>query len=238
MTKGDHAAVLRCWDVLKELEQAPTIPLSQIVRSMRFYKKDIQVIANELRTFFQKHPDECNMAAINDILENSCEEFDPEDFTYSLLIKAIMHRPLEARGIVKELLSCGPSEFSQDLALSVLDLCSATSDAVIAEQLYEKMKRKPMNILVAFIWFYIGVEQFGKACDVYELDMQHDDDITLDASLRESIIDSAVLCGRIHLAERLIPAPSPSHFKQLVEGIGVILARWNAMICYWVVLVF
>jgi len=414
---GDHAAVLRCWDVIKRLAKGPTIPLSQIVASMRFYEKDTKFIANELRIFFEKHPNQCDASTLNSIFDRLGEEtgselmelildmlpftdlkrderayeimlkmrvatrdyseiqdlvthmhtnkveltaramffvmkgalqahdfdtaFDyfkklklawkarstseplvphsimmllvelawenqeqfgqlvrelsgmplPEktidtmlvkcveshdadrarsvesiaraeratlpDSTYSLLIKAAMtSTPLEAHGLVKEVLAREGSGFSPDLVSSVLDFCAATSDTAIVDQLVERVKPRPVNILGAFIWFYIYAEEFEKACDVYELDMQPactcaDGSVTLDASLQESIVDAAVLCGRTHLAERLVAGSrsattghlgiiwrGTSHIKQLIDSAIVVLAACNAVVSYWVVLVF
>jgi len=169
------------------------------------------------------------------------------DSTYSLLIKVAMtSTPLRARGIVEEVLARKGSGFSPDLAVSVLDFCTATSDTTTADQLFGRMKPRPVNIITAFIWFYIYVEDFEKACDVYELDMLPacscaDGSIALDANLQESLVDAAVLCGRTHLAESLIAEPRlalASQVRQLIDTVIVVIARWNAVVSYWVVLVF
>jgi len=41
---GDHRGVVRCWNTFKQLEQAPTARLAQIVESMQCTKKDAQSI--------------------------------------------------------------------------------------------------------------------------------------------------------------------------------------------------
>merc|ERR1719262_1968522 len=95
----------------------------------------------------------------------------------------------------------------------MIEFCNHASERAIVDQLFERMKPKPVSVLGAFIWFYIGMEQFEKACDVYELDLQPmcsnaDGSTSLDTSLQESIVDAAVVCGRTHLAERLIAQTS------------------------------
>lgn len=411
----DDGGVLCCLDAPTQFEQAPTIPLHEIVKSMRVNKKDAQSIAKELHTFFLSHPDVCKISIVNDFLEHLGKQLDSElmdlildmlpsmglnrdqrnyeiflkmhvaardypeiqdlitdmdansvplsaravffvmkgalqaqdfdqsfkyfkelkvawagqstseplvpqsimvmlvdlaweeqhfgqlivelrgmplpentidtmlakcvesydsdtarsveslargqrttlpDSTYNLLIKAMTHRPLRARGIIEEVLAREESRFAPDLALSVIDFSNGVSDVTIVDRLFERMKPKPVNVLGAFVWFYIGVEQFEKACDVYELDLQpicsnSDGSTSLDASLQESIVDAAVVCGRSQLAERLVAEARAGatgqiaiacritlHLKQLIEAIIAMLARWNAVVSYWVVLVF
>merc|ERR1719262_579009 len=41
---GDHRAVLRSWNSLKQLNRIPSVPLSQIVESMQCVKRDSQYI--------------------------------------------------------------------------------------------------------------------------------------------------------------------------------------------------
>jgi hypothetical protein len=177
------------------------------------------------------------------------------DSTYSLLLRAMNRKPLRVRGIIEEVMARDGSTFSPDLALAVLDACKGTSDVKLVNRLYEKMKPKQINVLSAFIWFYIANEQFEKACDVYELDMEpvHNNvegSQVLDPNLQESIVDAAVVCGRNHMAERLVASSSSNSAgavasmqkgflctKQLVEHIIASFERWHAVISYWVVLV-
>jgi len=177
-----------------------------------------------------------------------------QDSTYSLLIKAMNRKPLRVRGIIEEVMAREGSTFSPDLALAVLDSCKGASDVKVINGLYDKMKPKQINVLSAFIWFYIASEQFDKACDVYELDMEPvyrnvEGNQALDPNLQESIVDAAVVCGRNHMAERVATsradAVGPFAFiqrgslcaKQLVEHIMGSVERWHAVISYWVVLV-
>jgi len=170
------------------------------------------------------------------------------DSTYSMLIKALSPRPKLARAIVEEVLAREGSAFSPDLALVVLDFCKDAADVEVVERLLRQMKPKQVNVIAAFIWFYIRIEKFDTACDVYELDMQPlCSPYEIEASLRESIVDAAVLSGRSQLAERLL-AKSRSESSgclALVTQVGEafdsgieIIARWNALVSYWVVLIF
>jgi hypothetical protein len=177
-----------------------------------------------------------------------------EDSTYSLLIKAMHRKPMRVRGIIDEVMGREGSTFSPDLALALLDSCKGASDVNIINELYDKMKPKQISVLSAFIWFYIASEEFDKACDVFEHDMEpvysnFEGTQVLDPSLQESIVDAAVVCGRSHMAERVATyrADTVGPFvlfqrgsartKQLVDHIIGSVERWHAMISYWVVLV-
>jgi len=177
------------------------------------------------------------------------------DSTYSLLIQAMAQSSLRALGIVEEVMSRESSGFSPDLAVSVIEFCKRVSEVTIVDRLFERMKPKQVNVLGAFVWFYIGAEQFEKACDVYELDLRPlcchaDGGAAFDPSLQESIIDAAVVCGRSHLAEQWMTKSSSDMagrivilskvtlcIKQLIERACQAFERWNAVVFYWVVLV-
>lgn len=170
------------------------------------------------------------------------------DSTYSMLIKAMSPKPKLANAILEEALAREGSSFSPDLALSMLDFCKNASDADTVDRLLRKMKPKQVNVLAAFVWFYIGAEKFDAACDVYELEIQPlCSPQAIEAGLRESIVDAAVLCGRSQLAERLVVksrSESTGAFAVITyageafeAGIDFI-SRWNAMVSYWVVLIF
>lgn len=413
--EGDHATVVSCWDVVKQLEQTPLLPLPEIVKSIRSCKKDVQDIATELANFLKTHPEACSITSVNEILACLSEQCDSElmqtivdvlpsvglerdqstcelllkvyvasrdlsdverlvadmhakklplsnravfyvlksalqmqdfqlclkyfcklklawedqmdaseqlmphslmlsfvdlaskeqglgvlaqelkgmplpvevidamlakcveagdsdmarsveslaraqretlpDSTLRLLIRGMPGRPLRARGVVEEVLSRSTSHFSADLALTVLEFCGRASDAAIADKLLERMKPKQFNVLSAFMWFYIGVEQYEKACDVYELNVQHacshaGRTAPLDASLQESLVDAAVVCGREQLAQRLLAQSSASQgCMEMITGLSfrlhayfeahlVEFARLHAVASAWVVLIF
>lgn len=168
------------------------------------------------------------------------------DSTCSLLIRASIHIPLRARKLVEEALARKGSVFAPDLATSVIDFCSCTSDVAVADQLFERMKPKPLHVLCAFLWFYISVEQFEKVCDIYELDVQPmvSVSVSLEACLQQSIIDAAVVCGRNSLAERLVSSSMSTsggfglQATQFVTTTSAVLARCHATIAHWAVLVF
>jgi len=173
------------------------------------------------------------------------------DSTYSLLIKAMARRPARASAIVEEVLKREGSAFSPVLAVAIVEFCTGTSNMAIADRLLQKMKPQQVNVITAFIWFFIGVESYEKACDVYENYMDpvcsraggiH----SMDANLQQSIVDAAVMCGRTPLAERLIAAPKSESMVclSLIACAGdaiwsciSLVERWNAVISYWVVLV-
>jgi len=169
---------------------------------------------------------------------------------YSLLIKGRW----KADAIVEEVLSLQRSEFSPDLALSIIEFCGGVSDAARVDRLFELMKPKQLHILAEFIRFYIGVENFERACDIFELDMQqahgHAQGAALfnDAALEESVIDAAVVCGRINLAQGILALSKgrsvgcfgmiERHVREFLERVIHAIVMWHAVVEHWVVLVF
>merc|ERR1719456_25395 len=75
---GEHRVVLKCWSSLKQLNCVPSVPLSQIIESMQCVKKDSQFIVRELTAFFKRHPTECDICHINDILETLGKRLDSQ----------------------------------------------------------------------------------------------------------------------------------------------------------------
>jgi hypothetical protein len=167
------------------------------------------------------------------------------DSTYALLVKAMHPGDAHTRKIVEEILGRDGSSFSPDLASALIKHSSVSSDIGMVDRLLLKMKPKQISMLSEFMWFYIGLEQFEKACDVYENHMQpvlaHTSGISaLPTNMQESIVDVAVVCGRTHLAQQIMNGSKPhqARFMHLVDAIIAEWARWNAIITQWVVLVF
>lgn len=75
---GDYRSVLRCWSNLKKFDEAPSVNLGQVVEAMQRFKKDPSVILNELRGFFKKHQDSCDISAVNELLESLSKSLDTE----------------------------------------------------------------------------------------------------------------------------------------------------------------
>jgi len=167
------------------------------------------------------------------------------DSTYALLIQALHPRDAHIPEIVDEIMARDSSSFSPDLASALLKHSSLSSDVGIVDRLLKKMKPKQIPVLGDFMWFYIGMEQFEKACDVYEIHMkpvlQHTNGVSaMTATMQESIIDVAVLCGRTELAQQVMNNSTSQRdpFKHCVEAVMAEFARFNAIITQWVVLVF
>jgi len=167
------------------------------------------------------------------------------DSTYVMLVQAMGPRHERIQEIVEEVIARDSDSFSPDLASALLKHGSICADVEMGDRLLAKMKPKQMAVLGEFMWFYIGLEQFEKACDVYEIHMQpvlqHGAGIeVLPSNMQESIIDVAVLCGRTHVAQQVINASKPQQalIKNFVEAFMREFERWNAVIIQWVVLVF
>jgi len=223
--------------------------LGQLIREVRGIPLSAQIIDAILAKCVESS--DSDMVSSVEILARAQRETLP-DSTYGLLIKAAARKPARVKKIIEEVMNREGSTFAPDLALSMLEFCTGSSDLAMVDRLFQKMKPKQVNVIGAFIWFYIGAEKFEKACDVYELDMepvcsQAGGIHAMDASLQESIIDAAVLSGRTLLAERLMTTSrsEPMDCGRLVaragellkEGIAV-LARCNATVSYWIVLIF
>jgi len=76
--QGNHRAVLRCWNAMKKLDRAPSVSLACVVESMQRFKKDTPFILRELKAFFNKYPQECEISFINDLLESLAKRLDSE----------------------------------------------------------------------------------------------------------------------------------------------------------------
>jgi len=134
------------------------------------------------------------------------------DATYSLLIKGLVGRPWRMKAVVQEVVAREPAEFSSDLAMAVINFCAKTSEKEIADTLFERMKPKQLNVLSAFIRFYVESEQFNQACDIFEF---HVKPLSENESQKRSMIDSrverglmsaALHCGRTSLVQCLFDA--------------------------------
>lgn len=75
---GDHRQVLRCWNALKRSERVPPISLAQAVESMQRFKKDSPFVSRELKAFFKRFPNECEIGGINDLLDSLAKRLDSE----------------------------------------------------------------------------------------------------------------------------------------------------------------
>jgi len=76
--QGDDRAVLQFWSKLKMCEDAPAVPLANVVESMQRLKKDTPVIIRELKAYFKRYPSECNAGVVSDVLESLSKRLDSE----------------------------------------------------------------------------------------------------------------------------------------------------------------
>ena len=75
-SNGDHRVVLKCWSALKKFAETPAVSLANVVESMQRTKKDSKAVAVELLHFFKKHSDECNISAVNDVMDSLSRRLD------------------------------------------------------------------------------------------------------------------------------------------------------------------
>jgi hypothetical protein len=144
------------------------------------------------------------------------------DSTYGLLIKGSAGRPWRMKAIVQEVLKRECAEFSSDLALSVLSFCSKSNNKDIADVLLERMKPTHLNVLTAFIRFYLESEQFPKACDVFEhhvLPLGEQDtqrSVMIDSRVERSLMSAALHCGRTAVVQRLFDSSRTDVAKHVI----------------------
>jgi len=155
------------------------------------------------------------------------------DATYGLLIKAMAAEPIKVQALVDEVIEKGV-EVSAAFVTSVLAFCTQTSNVQMAEKLYASMKPEQVTVLSAFIRFYADVEDYEKACDVYEHDLLRlhgtPDSTTralhLDSRMERSIMTAALKCGRGHLAKNMLSS-SPSDIAKHITMIRNCAAEKN-----------
>jgi len=143
------------------------------------------------------------------------------DRTYSLLLKGLTEDSEGAKHVFDEILV--REAISSDLALAALAFCHQTSDVDRANLLAERVRPMQVNVLTAFIRFYVGREEFEKACDLYEQEVsnarktgaaeggaaENARGLCIDVRLERILMSAALRCGRSSLAKGLLEA-SPS----------------------------
>jgi pentatricopeptide repeat protein len=144
------------------------------------------------------------------------------DSTYALLIKGLAGRPWRMKAIVQEVLDRESSDFSPDLAVSVLHFCSTACDKSVADTLLERMKPTHFNVLTMFIRFYLETEQFHKACDVFEKYVQPLGQgethrrFMMDSRVERSLMNAALNCGRTSVVQCLFESSRGDVAKHVI----------------------
>jgi len=144
------------------------------------------------------------------------------DSTYSLLLKGLDGRPWRMKAVVQEVLNREAAEVSTDLAISVLKVCGKLNDVGLGDMLLERMQPKQMVVLSAFIRFYTEGSHHNKACDVFEkyvLPLSAGDKqrrVMIDARVEQSLMSSALKCGRSSLVQCLFDGSKTDVAKHIV----------------------
>jgi len=155
------------------------------------------------------------------------------DATYGLLMKGMSADQSRVQALFDEVLEKGV-EVTTDFATLVLALCTQSANVQMAEKLYAYMKPKQLSVLSSYIRFYADLEQFDKACDVYEHDLlrlhavstQGRQSLRLDARMERSLMNAALKCGRAHLAKDMLSS-SPSDIAKHITMIRNCAAENN-----------
>jgi pentatricopeptide repeat protein len=154
--------------------------------------------------------------------------------SYGYLIRCYSSEPKRVQQIFEEVIE-RKLEMSADLAQAVLAFCSQTGNVPMADSLYQAMKPKQIPVLSSFIRFYAEQEQFDKACDIYEKDLQNKEDAKdsssmgrtfLDAGLERTLMNAAFSCGRSTLAKGFLDS-APSDIAKHITMIRNCAAERN-----------
>jgi len=132
-----------------------------------------------------------------------------EDSTYSLLIKSLMSRPSNVRKIIEEVFTRDGPECSPELVLSVLCFCGETSDSIMADVLFERVKPKQSDVLSAFIRFYLRMQECERAFEVFEDHVQNMS-TSVDEALVSSLMEARARIGKPMRQVRAGPPPGLS----------------------------
>jgi len=159
-------------------------------------------------------------------------EFSPAG--YGHLVRCYTSEPKRIKQLFDEIVE-HQIEISSDLAQALLAFCTQSGNIGMADSLYQFMKPKQIPVLSAFIRFYAEREQFDKACDIYEKDLQGKDDAIeasargrtfLDAGLERTLMNAAFSCGRTSLAKGFLDS-APSDIAKHITMIRNCAAEKN-----------
>lgn len=155
---NDHRMVSRCWSALRKFSEAPAVNLAQVVESFQRLKKEPKAIASELMAFFQRHGGECDINAINELLEPISKRLDtalaqhiiemlpslnlrPDSRTYELLLA--MHFTTRNFSEVKQLTEkMTASKVPLTIRASVVVIKAALKDGDLSEAMLHFGKLK------------------------------------------------------------------------------------------------
>jgi len=160
-----------------------------------------------------------------------------KDSTCTLMIKCLASRPWRARAFVKEVL-WRDSPPSEELATTLLEFCSNSSDKAMADRLFQQMQPKSWNLLAAFVRFYAVSGHVEEALDILERHLpsfngkylQHPLTGLIDTSTGWRAMVGALQCGRTSLAQHLFETAASSTEKHVV-AIQKWCRRGNANKC-------
>jgi len=175
-------------------------------------------------------------AALAKRVEDLCREQNVEfsAVSYGHLIRCYSSERKRVHQLFKELTD-QKLEITTDLAQSLLAFCSQTANIAMADSLYQSMKPRQIPVLSAFIRFYAEQEQYEKACDIYEKDLQTKDQAAdpgvrartfLDAGLERTLMNAAFSCGRTTLAKGFLES-APSDIAKHITMIRNCAAEKN-----------
>lgn len=136
--------------------------------------------------------------------------------TYALLARCAAGDSARLQTLFDEVAAKG-APLSADFAMALLSSCAKARCTKLADQLLERMQPKQLQVLSAFIRFYVEEEQFEKACMVYEQhvlkpagsDSPTKQPMVLDSRIERCLMSAALRCGRHDLAKNFLDA-SPS----------------------------
>jgi len=113
---------------------------------------------------------------------------------------------------------------------TILNFCScclteyswaSVSAAALADKLFEHVKPSELDVLNAFLCFYLDHENPENACDIFELNYAKFCEIELDDQTQWRLLLAAAQCGRQSLADNLLQTSHTDVGKNVVT-----IQRW------------
>lgn len=146
------------------------------------------------------------------------------DTTYVLLIQCFALCAGLGERVVREVLERASPQFSEELALAIIDFCSGSWNKQMADILAERMEPKSLSVLAALIRFYATGQHYEEACGILEdylpsfngVYLHHPIIGMIDNRTAWHLMVSALECGRRPLATYLFGAVAGNAQKHIV----------------------
>ena len=179
---------------MKKCEQAPPVPLTNLVESMQRLKKDASAILRELKAYFRRYPGECDAGVASDLLESWSKRLDSD--LMEQIIDMLPSPDMQADPRMYEIL---------------LGTYFTMRNFTEVRALVAEMKRKKVRILMrarlAIMKTALKMSNFDEALFCFRelLPMWQDVPSSESISQRHPVSQLAELACKEHRLEKLLP---------------------------------